>query len=89
MAYLISGGAMKTADAEAAGAMQTIRANKFIVEDENGKTRGMLATDKDGPMPRPRNTACTGPESGAAVTQRSRTPHPALPTSPNFQLRAL
>jgi len=50
-----SGGAMKTADAQAAGlgrqagAAKIVRANQFILEDEKGKTRATLDVGKDGP----------------------------------------
>jgi len=37
--------------AEAQGAVgeRTVRANEFILEDERGRVRGVLAVDKDGP----------------------------------------
>ena len=34
----------------AAAAPKVIRANRFIVEDANGKTRATLSVDKDGPV---------------------------------------
>jgi hypothetical protein len=33
-----------------AGTVKEIRANRFVIEDENGKTRAVLTTTKDGPM---------------------------------------
>jgi hypothetical protein len=32
------------------GAVREVRTNRLIIEDENGKVRAMLATDKDGPV---------------------------------------
>jgi hypothetical protein len=34
----------------AGGAVKEVRANRFVVEDENGKDRAVLSTTKDGPM---------------------------------------
>ena len=45
--WLLSGG--RSAYAQQAAGVKTVRANRFILEDENGNERASLGVDKDGP----------------------------------------
>jgi len=49
LAWIFAGAAPTLQAQVGAGAERVVRANRFVLEDENGKTRAMLSVDKDGP----------------------------------------
>jgi len=45
----VSAASEPRAEAQGAAGGRTVRANKFVLEDENGKARAILTVDEDGP----------------------------------------